>query len=183
MISPSLHDAVTPAEDRRENPLLTKLHLGKDTLYPVLNPCTWGKTSQLPYHPGSGSRQVGWFCNVKQPLTITGKMPCCRVCLTHAGTHRLGCCGWKHPLAFSTPPSSPAVHHLLLLLLGSTQWTRWCTFPGALWLSPAPTKGKGRDGEEALLSVKGQTENTLGFPGHNVSVRTTQLCQWSMKQP
>lgn len=32
------------------------------------------------------------------------------------------------------------------LLPGSTQWTRWYIFPGDIWLSSAPIKGKG--GEE-----------------------------------
>ena len=89
--------------------------------------------------------------------------------LQHMGLQRVGH-NWatEHSRTPPSPPLSPHAIHHLLLLLWSTQWTRRCMFPEALWLLPAPAKGKGRDREERrsclhrvqTVPVKGQTENT-----------------------
>ena len=70
--------------------------------------------------------------------------------LQHMGLQRVGH-NWATDAQQDPSLSSPSPHaiHHLLLLLWSTQWTRWCTFPGALWLLPAPAKGKGKERREA----------------------------------
>lgn len=105
MISPSLHNARTPAEDRRENPLFSKVTSWQRYFYPVLKSGTClGKNIAASLTLRIRKSEVGWlwFCNVQPSLAKTGEIPQGHVCPAHAGTHRLGRCCRRRPLAFST---------------------------------------------------------------------------------
>ena len=75
-------------------------------------PISGGKTGLASQHPGSAVQGGGLVCDGNQPLAITGGSPRCHMCPPQpAGTHRLGCCGWRHPLAFSGTPIPRAIAH------------------------------------------------------------------------